>query len=613
LLKHPRELVCPGSVRQRSRVSACVARMLRLSSVATLVILLARVPATEGGVTQHVSRPPAARPLGHAEAVRRVQELARRESGGRSGGGAGRSLAGADDPAEDPVQQVHLGLGGAGEAVVTFATWQRGLSSRVLFGRSEGPLDKAAEGQVSTYVTHICLTNADYLKRPPMSTNGGKPDVTSEALARLVNSSRLGLPSSSKAYKFIAEASEAWDALNEGCVTYENPLGYYQAPYIHTTVLTGLSPRTRYSYRPEAGNRTFSFTTPPAAGATEDGKPLKLGVWGDVGVTNVSFAVMQSVADSEPDVALLLGDYSYADGWSPKWETFGTLMEPLMSSVAGLGIPGNHDISVGNYQGVDWLQRYPQPYRQSGSESALFYSYETGPVHVLGLPGSYAPTDNATADRPSPQYLFAAEDLSKVDRARTPWVIVMFHTPWYNSNENHYGEGLKHQWDMEELLYRHGVDVVLSGHVHSYERSHPVYRYEADPCGATHLVVGDAGNYEGPAKSWMEPQPSWSAFREASFGSGLLTVYNATHAHWEWRRVACASLAANGGYYTWGGQLGSASGPACSTEGDNSEQSAEPVDSALLVRVAAACPNRAGAGRRLASAMVEEVVPPFLV
>ena len=44
--------------------------------------------------------------------------------------------------------------------------------------------------------------------------------------------------------------------------------------------------------------------------------------------------------------------------------------------------------------------------------------------------------------------------------------------------------------------------------------------------GTVHIVVGDGGNYEGPAlyeghpPGWRQPQPLWSAFREASYGPG---------------------------------------------------------------------------------------------
>ena len=36
----------------------------------------------------------------------------------------------------------------------------------------------------------------------------------------------------------------------------------------------------------------------------------------------------------------------------------------------------------------------------------------------------------------------------------------------------------------------------LAGHVHAYERSNPVYDYQLDDCGATHVTIGDGGNIE---------------------------------------------------------------------------------------------------------------------
>ena len=36
-----------------------------------------------------------------------------------------------------------------------------------------------------------------------------------------------------------------------------------------------------------------------------------------------------------------------------------------------------------------------------------------------------------------------------------------------------------------------------AGHVHAYERSHPVYNYTVDLCGSVHITIGDGGNSEG--------------------------------------------------------------------------------------------------------------------
>jgi hypothetical protein len=38
---------------------------------------------------------------------------------------------------------------------------------------------------------------------------------------------------------------------------------------------------------------------------------------------------------------------------------------------------------------------------------------------------------------------------------------------------------------------------VLSGHVHAYERTHPMYKYKLDTCGPVYLSIGDGGNIEG--------------------------------------------------------------------------------------------------------------------
>ena len=58
-----------------------------------------------------------------------------------------------------------------------------------------------------------------------------------------------------------------------------------------------------------------------------------------------------------------------------------------------------------------------------------------------------------------------------MDRKKTPWLIVLFHVPWYNSNEAHQDEGDRMLAAMEPLLHAASVDIVLAGHVHAYERT----------------------------------------------------------------------------------------------------------------------------------------------
>jgi UDP-2,3-diacylglucosamine pyrophosphatase LpxH len=65
------------------------------------------------------------------------------------------------------------------------------------------------------------------------------------------------------------------------------------------------------------------------------------------------------------------------------------------------------------------------------------------------------------------QYRWLKEDLAKVDRSVTPWLIALTHAPWYNSYKSHYREYECMPQSMEDLLYKHGVDVMIHGHVYT--------------------------------------------------------------------------------------------------------------------------------------------------
>ena len=181
---------------------------------------------------------------------------------------------------------------------------------------------------------------------------------------------------------------------------------------------------------------------------------------------------------------------------------------------------------------MNYDARFPTPYKASGSTSPHWFSKEVGPVHVISL-CSYCATHPG-----SWQYEWLVSDFESIDREKTPWVIVMTHAPWYNSNSAHQGEAEPHRVDMEELLYDNGVDIFMNGHVHSYERSIGVYNGCLNECAPNFITLGDGGNYEGTYYNWIQPPP-WSVVRESSFGVAFLEIENATHAYWNWTRQGC--------------------------------------------------------------------------
>ncbi|KAL5710657.1 putative purple acid phosphatase 20 [Ranunculus cassubicifolius] len=305
----------------------------------------------------------------------------------------------------------------------------------------------------------------------------------------------------------------------------------YTSGEIHNVVIGPLTPNTVYFYRCGSDYRQeFSFKTPPAR------FPIKFAVVGDLGQTEWTKSTLEKIAESNYDVMLLPGDLSYADFVQTRWDSFGRLVEPLASQRPWMVTQGNHEVEkfplLHPHSFTSFNARWRMPFEESGSDSNLYYSFDVAGVHVIML-GSYTDFEVDTA-----QYKWLQADLAKVDRVKTPWVVVLLHAPWYNTNTAHQGEyeatGMKQA--MEELLYRARADVVYAGHVHAYERFTSVYDGKANGCGPVYITIGDGGNREGLATKYIDPKPDISIFREASFGHGELQVVNASHALWEWHR-----------------------------------------------------------------------------
>ncbi|GKU98356.1 hypothetical protein SLEP1_g11370 [Rubroshorea leprosula] len=305
----------------------------------------------------------------------------------------------------------------------------------------------------------------------------------------------------------------------------------YKSGQIHDVVIGPLKPSTVYYYRcSQDSAREFNFKTPPSQ------LPIKFVVAGDLGQTEWTNTTLQHIGQSNYDLMLFPGDLSYADTSQSLWDSFGRLVEPLASQRPWMVTEGNHEIEkiplLHSTRFTAYNARWRMPFDKSGSTSNLYYSFEVAGVHVIML-GSY--TD---FDPNSDQYKWLQADLAKIDRKRTPWIVVNIHAPWYNSNTAHQGESESDDMKkfMEELLYKARVDVVFAGHVHAYERFTRVYNEKEDNCGPLHITVGDGGNREGLASKYIDPQPEISVFREASFGHGQLEVVNATHALFTWHR-----------------------------------------------------------------------------
>ncbi|KAK8522140.1 hypothetical protein V6N13_115115 [Hibiscus sabdariffa] len=325
----------------------------------------------------------------------------------------------------------------------------------------------------------------------------------------------------------------------------------YTSGYIHHCTIRNLEYNTKYYY--EVGldhtRRKFWFTTPPAVGPNI---PYTFGLIGDLGQSFDSNSTLTHYEQNpqKGQTVLFVGDLSYADNYpnhdNVRWDSWGRFVERSVAYQPWIWTAGNHEIDFAPEIGENepfkpYTHRYHVPYRASNSTTPFWYSIKRASAYIIVL-SSYSAYGKYT-----PQYKWLENELPKVNRSETPWLIVLMHSPWYNSYNYHYMEGETMRVMYEPWFVQYKVDVVFAGHVHAYERSERVSNIAynvvngictpvKDQSAPVYITIGDGGNLEGLATNMTEPQPAYSAYREASFGHAIFDIKNQTHAYYSWHR-----------------------------------------------------------------------------
>lgn len=327
--------------------------------------------------------------------------------------------------------------------------------------------------------------------------------------------------------------------------------------------------QTRYGQRILGHTRRYLFRSPPLKG-----QPTMLALVGDIGQTENSSItarhIWQAVHQDEHPVTQLMiaGDMPYSHSNPYRWKSFFKIHEPLLRSTLLHVETGNHEIecdtrNLNVFTMYEHFFRVPNrlkpaemmpisdEYRKTlwdGKCSApsvfharynygnSFYAYKHGLAKFIML-------NTYTDSRPgSPQYHFLQQELQATQRTRTdtPWLIVVFHAPIYNTFIDHQNEAnsIRMREHLEPLFFKYQVNFIVSGHVHAYMRTHPVYNDTVVPEAPIYLTLGAGGNEEGHAQGFVNPRKEpWVAKRDISeFGYGKMFLRNATHARFSWVR-----------------------------------------------------------------------------
>ena len=223
-----------------------------------------------------------------------------------------------------------------------------------------------------------------------------------------------------------------------------------------------------------------------------------------------------------------LGDNAFPDGsldvynrcYSPSWGQFLSRTRAVL---------GNHDYQNGDANGsFDYFGD------RVGPRGLGYYSYDVGSWHIIVL------NDRGTSEIDAAQMTWLANDLATKNK---PCTIAMWHVPLFLSSNNPgwtSNPGKKPVWD---LLYNAGVELVLNGQQHNYERFMPMRpdgSVDAER-GIRQFSVGTGGE---SVDTFSEIHPN-SEVRSATFGVLKLTLKR-TGYDWQFLPVAGQSFSDSG-------------------------------------------------------------------
>ncbi len=182
--------------------------------------------------------------------------------------------------------------------------------------------------------------------------------------------------------------------------------------------------------------------------------------------------------------------------------------------------PGNHENELGNgpigYQAYQTYFCVPEASGQTETTRGLWYAFTAGSVRVISIANddvcyqhggdSYVRGYSEGAQK---IWLERALASARSDRA-IDWVVVCMHQVAISTADKFNGAdlGIREEW--VPLFDRYGVDLVVCGHEHHYERSHPIRGKEANETltprpvatqtdvintaeGTVHMVLGGGG------------------------------------------------------------------------------------------------------------------------
>jgi len=209
----------------------------------------------------------------------------------------------------------------------------------------------------------------------------------------------------------------------------------------------------------------------PFKAGVSRGRPVRFAAFGDTRTGHhIHRALIEALARERVDFVVHSGDLVEFGGVEKLWRQFFRIESPSIAGRPLFASVGNHDISQRGY-----FRKYFMTERFAGSDR--YFHRDWGDVRVVIL------DIEAELRAGSAQYEFLEERLAEGVRLGMTLVISLHYPPYSSGSHGSYQEL---QEVIGEIGPRFGVELVLAGHDHNYERSVPID-------GVTYIVAASGG------------------------------------------------------------------------------------------------------------------------
>ena len=281
-------------------------------------------------------------------------------------------------------------------------------------------------------------------------------------------------------------------------------------------LIEGLEAGVEYQYRAADGNRKTDWYLLE----TPRGSKFKALIFPDSQCANydVWAAVAKSAIAKNPDAEFFvnLGDIvDNGEDWT-QWRAWFD-GAPFIKAIPFVPVMGNHETYSRQWEvrePIAYLNYFDVPTNGSSEFNRYYYSFDWKGAHFMVL--NTEPFDGLIDEQKN----WLRRDSESNNRK---WKIVLMHRDvlQYRINgrperqEGFSPEGLEFMPLFDEL----GIDLVLTGHLHTYRNRGRIFNFEKSPRGAVYILTGIAGDVRYPGL-WIDhaldeviaPQPETDNF-----------------------------------------------------------------------------------------------------